>query len=137
MVPWFDALMVFCAKPLIILLAVGVMVALRGRAIELLVLIAASWVIGVALQQLINRLRPYKMLKENPLSCFWTPTFSFPSVHATTAFALAWSVGGGFGIGAMAIATLIAVSRVWVGVHYPTDIAAGAVLGIAISSVLL
>ncbi|WP_417308679.1 phosphatase PAP2 family protein [Devosia sp.] len=57
---------------------------------------------------------------------------SFPSGHATTAFAfslviamlwprLTWP--------ALIIGTLIAMSRVFVGAHYPTDILAGAVLG--------
>jgi undecaprenyl-diphosphatase len=67
------------------------------------------------------------------------PTFSFPSGHATVAFAsatvlalavprLRWPLYG--------LAVLIAWSRVYVGVHYPGDVLAGAVLGVAIAIAL-
>lgn len=58
---------------------------------------------------------------------------SFPSDHAALAFAVAgvlsffypkWSLG------IFTVALLIAVSRVFVGVHYPTDIVAGAAVGV-------
>jgi undecaprenyl-diphosphatase len=66
-------------------------------------------------------------------------TFSFPSGHATVAFACAtvlslavprlrWPL--------YALAALIAFSRVYVGVHYPGDVLAGAVLGVAIAIAL-
>ena len=66
-------------------------------------------------------------------------TFSFPSGHATVAFAsatvlalavprLRWPLYG--------LAVLIAWSRVYVGVHYPGDVLAGEVLGVAIAIAL-
>jgi undecaprenyl-diphosphatase len=66
-------------------------------------------------------------------------TYSFPSGHATVAFACAtilalavprlrWPL--------VALAALIAFSRVYVGVHYPGDILAGAVLGVVIAIAL-
>jgi undecaprenyl-diphosphatase len=62
-------------------------------------------------------------------------TSSFPSGHSTVAFACAtvlalsvprlrWAL--------FALAALIAFSRVYVGVHYPFDVVAGALLGIAL-----
>jgi undecaprenyl-diphosphatase len=58
---------------------------------------------------------------------------SFPSDHASAAFAIAWSVllydrvaGAVF----LAAAAAIAVGRVVVGVHYPSDVLAGALVGI-------
>jgi membrane-associated phospholipid phosphatase len=58
---------------------------------------------------------------------------SFPSGHATTAFALAAVLGfisaRWFGV-AIVFAVLIAVSRVALGLHYPSDVFAGAVLGL-------
>ena len=61
-------------------------------------------------------------------------TASFPSGHAATAVAGAimlsriWPAGR-FVLGALAM--LIALSRIYVGVHYPLDIVAGAGLGAA------
>jgi len=59
---------------------------------------------------------------------------SFPSDHAAAAFAIAVAVlafsrplGGGF----VVAATLIALSRVAVGLHYPSDVLAGALVGVA------
>lgn len=58
---------------------------------------------------------------------------SFPSGHATTAFALAATVGfisERWFYPALALATAIAVSRVTGGVHYPSDVLAGAIVGL-------
>ena len=66
-------------------------------------------------------------------------THSFPSGHATVSFACAtvlalavprlrWPL--------FALAALIAFSRVYVGVHYPLDVIAGAVLGVAVGLVV-
>ena len=66
-------------------------------------------------------------------------TFSFPSGHATVSFACAtvlalalprlrWPL--------YVLAALVAFSRVYVGVHYPFDVLAGAVLGVALAIAL-
>jgi undecaprenyl-diphosphatase len=57
---------------------------------------------------------------------------SFPSDHATAAFAIAVSIflrNRRFGLITLAMATVIGLSRVVVGTHYPSDILGGAVLG--------
>ncbi len=57
---------------------------------------------------------------------------SFPSGHATIAFSLAFSVflrNRTWGFPLMALAVFVGVSRVVVGVHYPSDVLGGAVLG--------
>jgi undecaprenyl-diphosphatase len=57
---------------------------------------------------------------------------SFPSAHATYAFMMATLLTHWFpryGIGFYIIAGFIAWTRIYLGLHYPTDIFAGALLG--------
>jgi undecaprenyl-diphosphatase len=61
-----------------------------------------------------------------------TANASFPSDHATSAFAIAITLclyEKRLGKVFLLLAFLIAFSRVWVGVHYPLDVLIGAVLG--------
>src|SRR4051794_170274 len=63
----------------------------------------------------------------------------FPSDHATAAFAIAVAIllrNRRWGLLAMAMAVALAIGRVAVGVHFPTDVLAGAALGTATALVL-
>jgi undecaprenyl-diphosphatase len=63
----------------------------------------------------------------------------FPSDHATASFAIATALvlrDRRLGALALAMAALLAVGRVAMGVHYPTDVAAGAALGAAVALAL-
>ena len=67
------------------------------------------------------------------------PTYSFPSGHATVSFACATVLALAvprLRAPLFVLAALIAWSRVYVGVHYPFDVLAGAVLGVAIAIAL-
>jgi undecaprenyl-diphosphatase len=66
-------------------------------------------------------------------------TYSFPSGHATVSFACATVLALAvprLRVPLYTLATLISFSRVYVGVHYPFDVLAGAVLGVAIAIAL-
>lgn len=86
-----------------------------------------------ALKRSLTRARPdasivgFEALAANP------DRFSFPSGHTAAAFsvAIAWA-SEPFGIGpaALLLATGIGLSRVYLGAHYPLDVAAGVVLGV-------
>jgi membrane-associated phospholipid phosphatase len=68
-----------------------------------------------------------------------TPSkLSFPSAHATSTTAAAVLLGGLLPVGAVRAAAVLvppmAVSRLVLGVHYPSDVLAGAALGAAVAA---
>lgn len=91
------------------------------------------FVIDFALKLLYFRQRPFSSYSVN-LLVDHLQTASFPSRHTDLAFAVAAAVFIGdkkLGVLAIAIALLVGISRVFVGVHYPSDVVAGVILGIA------
>ena len=63
-------------------------------------------------------------------------SFSMPSSHAATAFAAALAVGlvhSRLRWPLLVLAALVSLSRVWLGVHYPSDVLAGAAIGAAVA----
>lgn len=105
---------------------------------------AVSMIIGLVVTNLIlknwvARIRPYEMIEGLHLLIERQKDFSFPSGHATNSFAAAWvifcMVPRKYGVPALILACLIAFSRLYVGVHYPTDVLAGTLIGIAAGSV--
>ena len=59
--------------------------------------------------------------------------YSFPSGHAAAAFAVATPIAvyhPGLAPAVFGLASVVAASRVWLRVHHPSDVAAGALLGL-------
>lgn len=88
----------------------------------------------------IDRLRPYAAHPGHAhLLISRSPDPSFPSDHATGAFALAfgvWLYDRTLGTILLIVASVLAFARVYVGTHYPGDVIAGAVIGIAVALAL-
>jgi membrane-associated phospholipid phosphatase len=91
--------------------------------------VSATYVLNMALKWTVRRRRP-ELAGLPPLT--ETPTkLSFPSAHASTSFAAALRYSQlGLPAGPLyALATGMALSRLYLGVHYPSDVLAGAALG--------
>ncbi len=99
--------------------------------------VAIAWAFCIVIELVVGRPRPFQEFHDHTLGKYWTPNPSFPSAHATMAFATAMFVfvvfGEVFGIVFFSAASVIAISRVYVGVHYFSDVIAGAILGSAVS----
>ena len=96
--------------------------------------VAAVYALNTAVKLVVGRRRP-ELPGLPPLT--GTPTaLSFPSAHASTAFAGArlYSQLGLPIVPLYSLATGLALSRLYLGVHYPSDVLFGAALGTAMGS---
>ena len=103
----------------------------------------ASSALALLLNQVISKVwdRPRPFVDHAGLTVFASHSTdaSFPSDHASAAFAIAvavFLVHRRTGIAFLALATAISVGRVFEGVHYPSDILAGAAIG-TVSAILV
>jgi len=96
--------------------------------------VMGAYALNTAMKLAIGRRRP-ELPGLPPL--VGTPTgLSFPSAHATTSFAGACALGGLLPSPPLyLLAATLALSRPWLGVHYPSDVLAGAALGALIGRV--
>jgi membrane-associated phospholipid phosphatase len=91
--------------------------------------VAGTYAANTVLKLLVRRRRP-ELPGLPPLTS--TPTrLSFPSAHASTSFAGAHAYArlGAPAIPLYALAVCLSLSRPYLGVHYPSDVLAGAALG--------
>ncbi len=89
---------------------------------------------NLILKPLIGRVRPFDVNTAIRLLIQAPTDFSFPSGHTFASFACAVTLfleDRRLGIPALILAVLIAFSRLYLYVHYPTDVLAGLLLGIA------
>jgi len=142
----FDGVIVFLASYLAYILIIAYLAFVffsqyqRREKLQILFITGISVIVarfGVAelIRLFYQRPRPFSVL-DNVQQLLTSNEWSFPSGHATFFFALATAVylyNKKWGIGFFIATILITVSRVIAGIHYPSDIIAGAVIGIAVA----
>lgn len=143
--PFFDTIIVFFASYLAYIL-IAVFIALvffsqysKLEKLRILIVVSVSAIIvrfGVVelIRFFYHRPRPFNDMSVTQL--LTSSDWSFPSGHATFFFAMATAVylyNKKWGIGFLIAAFVMGVSRVIAGVHYPSDIIGGALIGAAVA----
>ncbi len=146
--PFLDFMMVFFTKlgdagVLWIAASVIMLFIKRYRKIGVLSLVSlvVCFLLGTyGIKPLVGRVRPYEGIEGLRLIVPPLSDFSFPSMHTATAFscAVVFCKGGKWlGVSAVAISAIIGVSRVYLHMHYASDVIAGAVFGTLIAFVVM
>jgi membrane-associated phospholipid phosphatase len=101
---------------------------------------AALGPVGIALNYLVKLVvrRPRPVLEGLPPLGGAPSSLSFPSAHATSSFAVATAMTRIEPLGALAfvLAFALALGRPYLGMHYPSDVLVGAVIGVALGLIV-
>jgi undecaprenyl-diphosphatase len=96
----------------------------------------ATFLVEHPIKALFRRRRPFVNVIRAVVVGKKPGSWSFPSGHSASSFAAAWTLTRFWPRGApafFAIAGVVALSRVYVGAHYPGDVTSGALAGVAIA----
>jgi membrane-associated phospholipid phosphatase len=111
----------------------------RGSAARMLAAVAVVYLASEVLGVLWPRQRPFARLSRVQALVAHTSERSFPSRHVASGLAMA-AIGGAahprLGLAMAGVAWMLGTSRVAAGLHYPSDVLAGAALGQAVGRLL-
>lgn len=105
----------------------------KTAATEAFITITGSQGIVQLFKRKIYRKRPYMVLPE--VNLFWSrllKDYSFPSGHTTAGFSMAVILSiyfPSYSILTYSLAAMVGISRIYTGMHYPSDVLSGAFLG--------
>lgn len=137
---WLDAVMIFVTTLgnggfIWIVLSVVLIVIPRTRkcGLGMLLAMAITFLLGnLILKNIIARPRPFAVDTSVMLLIPKPSEYSFPSGHTSSSFAAACTLYAYYrkpGVAALLVAGMIAFSRMYLFVHYPTDILGGMLIG--------
>lgn len=98
-----------------------------------------STIAAQILKKVVSRIRPFLSVSNLNIKMIGIDKYSFPSGHTTAAFTVGVMVSLFYPSSAfvfISLACLVGISRIYLGVHYPSDVLAGVVLG-SLSSFLV
>ncbi len=112
----------------------------RAGILSLVALAGSLCITNFWLKNYVARVRPYEVISGLDCLVEKASDWSFPSGHASAAFASAVVIYKSrpkrLGVPCMILAFAIALSRLYVGIHYPTDVICGMLIGTLIGLIV-
>ena len=105
---------------------------IRLLGVKCTVSLILSTVVAKILKKGVSRIRPFLMINNLNIKKIGIDKYSFPSGHTTAAFTIAVMLSLFYPAAIfllVPLACLVGISRIYLGVHYPSDVFAGAILG--------
>lgn len=135
-----DSLMVIIFSSMLILFGeLSHINVLKMAGLEALIILMVSGILVRVAKRVVKRERPHNIQKFIDLLVVKVKDYSFPSGHSTGIFSIAFAILFNipqFGLFFLFIAFVVAISRVIINVHYPSDVIAGFLLSLLCSVII-